>query len=70
VQRDFTVEGSYIIFAFTHGESGFAIRVRPANEVPFAAIAGAAGAVVVLLLAGWNMKKRRAAKKGSGSEEQ
>ena len=70
VQRDFTVEGSYIIFAFTHGESGFAIGVRPANNVPFAAIAVAAGAVVVLLLAGWNMKKRRAAKKGSGSEEQ
>ena len=68
VQRDFTVEGSYMIFSFTHGESGFALAVQPAEDLPVAAIVIAAGAVVLLLIAGKLIKKRKAKKKGTVSE--
>ena len=62
--RSFTVEGSYMIFPFTHGESGFALEVLPAEKFPVAAIAIAAGAVVLLLIAGKIIKARKAKKKG------
>lgn len=69
MQRDFTVEGSYMIFSFAHGESGFALEVLPAEEFPVTTILVAAGAVVLLLIAGKIIKKRRARKKGSVDEQ-
>lgn len=69
VQRSFTVEGSYMIFPFTHGESSFALEVLPAEELPVATIAMAAGAAVLLLIAVAVIKKRRAKKKGAAGEQ-
>lgn len=68
VQRDFTVEGSYMIFAFTHGESGFALEVLPEEEFPAAIAAVAAGAAVLLLMAVVRIRKRRAKEKGAAGE--
>ena len=69
VQRSFTVEGSYMIFEFTHGETAFALDVLPAEEVPVAAIAIVAGAVLLLLIVGRIIKKRKAKKKGTAGEK-
>ena len=66
-QRSFTVEGSYMIFPFTHGESGFALEVIPQEAFPTVPVVIGAGAAVVLLLAGILIKKRKA-KKGSVRE--
>ena len=68
VQRDYTTEGSYLIFAFTHGESGFALEVLTEEEFPVVPAAIGAGVVVLLLLVGLNVKKRKAQKKGASSE--
>lgn len=72
VQRDFTVEGSYMIFAFNHGESGFALEVMPVEEFPVMTIAIGAGVVTILLLlliiTGKRIKKRKA-KKGEPLEK-
>ena len=65
--RSFTVEGSYMIFPFTHGESGFALEVIPQEAFPTVPVVIGAGAAVVLLLAGILIKKRKA-KKGSVRE--
>lgn len=62
VQRSFTVEGSYMIFNFTHGESAFALEVLPAEKLSAAAIAIGAGTVVLLLMAGVHVKNRRTKK--------
>lgn len=70
VQRDFNVEGSYMIFPFTHGESGFAIEVLPAEEFPVATVAIAASTVVLLLMIVIISKKRKAKKKGAAGEQQ
>ena len=69
VQRSFAVEGSYMIFPFTHGESSFALEVLPAEELPAATITMAAGAAVLLLIAVAVIKKRRAKKKGAAGEQ-
>lgn len=69
VQREFTVEGSYMVFAFTHGESGFALEVLPQEELPVTTIAIVAGAVVLLLIAAVISKKHKAKKKGTASEK-
>jgi hypothetical protein len=68
VQRDFAVEGSYMIFSFTHGERGFALEVVPAAKFPVATIALGAG-VVILLLIGGKMMKKRNTKKGAAIEK-
>jgi len=49
-QRDFTVEGSYLIFPFIQGETGFALEALPEEGFPAAAAAIGAGAVLLLLL--------------------
>lgn len=69
VRRDFTVEGSYMIFPFSHGESGFALEVLDAEDFPAATVVAAAAAVVLLLIAGKMIKKRRAKKKGTVGEQ-
>jgi hypothetical protein len=69
VRRDFAMEGSYMIFPFTHGESGFALEVFPAEELPVTSIAIAAGAVVVLLIAVMFIRKRRVGRKGAAGEQ-
>lgn len=69
VQREFTVEGSYMIFSFTHGESGFALEVLSAEEFPVAAVVIAAAAVVLALIVLKAIKKRDAKKKGTVSEQ-
>ena len=69
VQRSFAVEGSYLIFSFTHGESGFALAQLPREELPVSAIGIAAGAGILLLIAGILMKKRRAKQKGAAGEK-
>lgn len=68
VQREFTVEGSYMIFSFTHGESGFALEILPEEEFPVMAIAIGAGAVMLLLIAVKSIKKRKT-KKGVAVEK-
>ena len=68
VQRDFTVEGSYMIFSFTHGESGFALEVKPVEELPVMTIVTGAGAVILLLIAIKSIKKRKG-KKGVAVEK-
>ena len=68
VQRDFTVEGSYIIFPFTHGETSFALEVLPADSVPMTAVAIAAAALLLVLIGAIRRKKRKAAKKESANE--
>lgn len=68
VQRSFTVEGSYLIFSFSQGESGFALEVLPEEEFPVVTVAIGAGAVILLLIAGKLIKKRKA-KKGTACEK-
>ena len=68
-QRDFTVEGSYMIFPFTQAESGFALAVLPAEEFPVAAVVIAAGAALLLLIAGKTLKKRKANKQAASAEK-
>ena len=53
VQRSFAVEGSYLIFSFTHGESGFALAQLPGEELPVSAIGIAAGAGILGHSAHW-----------------
>ena len=67
-QRGYTVEGSYMIFDFAYGESGFALEVQPKKDVPVAAIAIAAGAVMGSLLAG-KLRKNRKVKKEAVREQ-
>ena len=67
-QRDFLVEGSYMIFPFAQGERAFALEVLPEEGLPVAALAGGAAAVV-LLLAAVMLRKRKAAKKGRSGEK-
>lgn len=69
VRREFSVEGSYMIFPFTHGESCFALEILPAEELPAANIAFAAGAVVMILVAVILIRKRVAKKKGDTGEQ-
>lgn len=69
LQRSFIVEGSYIIFDFTHGESGFALEVLPEEAFPVTTILIAAGAVITLLIAGKRIKNRKAKKKGTVIEQ-
>ena len=69
VQRSFTVEGSYMIFPFTHGESGFALEVLPAEEFPVATVVIAAAAAMLVLIAVKSDKKHRAKKKGTAGEK-
>jgi len=69
VQRDYVVEGSYMIFPFTHGEGGFALEMLPAEEFPIAIVVIAAAAAVVVLIAGKMIKKHRAKKKGTAVEK-
>ena len=61
-QREFTVEGSYLIFPFAYGERGFAleVRVEEQSSVPVSAVVS--GAVAALLIAGVALKKRKAKK--------
>ena len=68
VQRDFAVEGSYMIFPFAHGESGFALEVRPAEKLPVMTIVIGVGAAVLLLAVFGTVKKRKA-KKGAAVEK-
>ena len=70
VQRSFTVEGSYIIFDFTHGETAFALDMLPAEEFPVATIAVVAGAAILLLMVGAVIKKRKTKKKGDAGEKE
>ena len=61
-EREFMVEGSYIIFAFTDGEIGFALEEKTGSilaENAAAVIAIAAGAVCILVFA---IKKKNRAK--------
>lgn len=67
-QRSFHVEGSYMIFAFTHGESAFALEELPDGGFPPAA-AMAAAAAALLLIAGMLVKKRKARQKGTVCEK-
>lgn len=67
VQRSFTVEGSYMIFDFSHGESGFALEVLSSEELPVTAIVTAAA--VLLLTLGFGVKKRKEKKKGTAGEK-
>ena len=69
VQREFIVEGSYMIFPFTHGESGFALEVLPPAEFPVTTVVIAAAAAVLLLIAVKSVKKHRAKKKGTAGEK-
>ena len=69
VQREFTVEGSYMIFPFTHGESGFALEVLPPAEFPVTTVVIAAAAAVLVLIAVKSVKKHRAKKKGTAGEK-
>lgn len=66
-QREFTVEGSYLIFPFAYGERGFALEVRAEEKSSAPVIAVASGAAV-LLIAGISLKKRKV-KKENVSEE-
>ena len=68
VKRNFVVEGSYIIFSFTHGESGFALEVLPEEEFPVTAIASATAAIVLVLIASKMVKRQKEKKKGTVSE--
>lgn len=68
VQRDFTVEGSYMIFPLTHGESGFALEVDSGEAFPVAIVVIAAAAAVLALIACKVVRKRKA-KKGRVSEQ-
>lgn len=68
-QRGFTVEGSYMIFSFTQGESGFALEVLPGETFPAAAVGMTAGAVLLPLIAGMVLRKQRAKKKGTAGEK-
>ena len=61
-QREFTVEGSYLIFPFTYGERGFALEVRAEEKSSVPVIAVVSGAAAVLLIAGISLKKRKAKK--------
>ena len=67
VQRSFTVEGSYMIFPFSHGESGFALEVMEEKAVPVSTVLIAAGAVC--LLAGMLIRKKKTGKKEAVSEK-
>ena len=49
-QRDFSVEGSYMIFSFTHGESGIALQVLPEKSLPLIPIAGGAAALMLIVI--------------------
>ena len=69
VQREFTVEGSYMIFPFTHGESGFALEVLPEEEFPVVSVVIAVAAVMLLVIVCKVISKRSAKKKGSTSEK-
>ena len=68
VQRDFTVEGSYMIFPFTHGERGFALEVLSGEEFPVVPVVIGAGMAVALLIGGIILKKRTP-KKGAAVEK-
>lgn len=68
-QRNFTVEGSYMIFPFVHGESAFALEVLPAEDFHGVTIAIAAGAVLLLLIAIGTIKKRGAKQKKFADEK-
>jgi len=50
VEREFTVEGSYMIFPFTQVESGFALYVLPAEEFPVTTVVIAAAAAMIVLI--------------------
>jgi len=69
VQREFTVEGSYMIFPFTHGESGFALEVLPAEEFPVTTVVIVAAAAVFVLISVKTVKKHRAKKEGTAGEK-
>lgn len=69
VQRDFVVEGSYMIFPFTHGESGFALEVLPAEGFPVTAVVIAAAAAMLVLIAFKAIQKHSAKKKGTAGEK-
>ena len=69
-QREFTVEGSYMIFSFTHGERGFALEVLPEEKLPVAMIGMIAGAVLLLVIGGGTLRKRSPKKKGTADEKQ
>lgn len=69
VQREFILEGSYMIFPFTQGEGGFALEVLPEEKFPVMTVVIAAGTVVLLLAAGAAFKKRGAKKKGAAAEK-
>ena len=69
VQRSFTLDGSYMIFDFTHGEQGFALEVLPAEGLSVTTIVIVAGAAAILLIAGILIRKRKAKKKGAVSEK-
>jgi len=69
VQREFIVEGSYMIFPFTHGESGFALEVLPPAEFPVTTVVIAAAAAALVLIAVNTTKKHRTKKKGTTGEK-
>ena len=58
-----------MVFAFAHGESGFALEVLPPEELPVPIIAIAAGAVVLLLITVIIIKKHKTKKKGIAGEK-
>ena len=62
-QREFTVEGSYMIFPFVHGEMGFALEVLPEEGLSVAAIVLGAGAAALLVALG--LSRKRKVKKGT-----
>ncbi len=69
VQRGFTVEGSYMIFPFTHGESGFALEARHGEVFSVTTVVIAVAAVAVLIIAGKKISGGKAKKKGIVGEK-
>ena len=58
-ERDFLVEGSYLVFAFEDTEQGFALAVEPERSIPIIPIAVAMAAVVLVLLLVKIVKNRK-----------
>lgn len=63
-EREYIIEGSYIVFEFTDGETGFALAETSAGGTYFGVI-GAAVLILVLLLIISRKRKQRVVKKGN-----
>ena len=59
IEREYVIEGSYIIFDFTDGETGFALQQKSGGSMmPMMMVA--AGVLLVAILLGVVLRKKKA----------